>query len=950
MAWLANWSYRKSITLSRASGAVTNYQMKLLVGESSGASGEDVDCGGKCVSDFDDIRFTTSDGATLLDYWIESISGTTPNQLATIWIEFDSIGTGATTFYMYYGNAGASAVSNGANTFIYFEDFEWGADEDDIDTSGGSITWTKSVAGSSTAKIDTSQKYAGTRALRLYRDGTNSVYAQFSITPSDDDLSIIFRIRKDDTSSLTFNFGNGTVLIETRVEDDEDIVTYDGSLHDTGANATKDVWEKHEFNNINFTTGHYDYWHKDTKISNDANMYTNTFANGVIRFNNRAGTSNLWIDDVIVRNWRATEPAWGSWGSKEIVPCSSSVAMGLVVSNTRTGTFARSTSGSIGMVVFNAVGRAYTVISFVAMGLLVIPATKSLSYLRTSLNPLGMIASNIRGAMTISRIASAALGMVSTNTRNITASRSASLLKIGMIATNTTGKIFSRVSSVAMGMISTNNRLAVLARTAFKSLGMVSTNTSLLWLGRVKIWISSVRKVITGPVTIDKRIEERSTAQFSVLDLTATDDIDRGEPVEIKWGYETFGGFVDDPSLSQIKGNNSLIHDITCMDYVYLADKRIAAASYENKTCGYIVNELITNYLASEGVTAGTIQDGPTVIESIINYVRVSDALDALAEKAGFIWFIDDDKRLWFIDRETTASPFTLTANDIINDTASVSKRNPLYRNRQYIRGGKGQTSLQTENRIGDGVTTAFTLNYPLAKVPTVTLNSNPQAVGIKALDTGKDWYWSKGDAVLSQDTEGTILESSDTLQVQYYGQYDVIVQSDDTAQQIMTLTTEGGSGYVEDMTEDSNSTSVDSALESAAAKLGKYSREAKRFSFQTLREGLEPGQLLTVNYPLIGFNNTELLVESVSVQITETQYIYSVVAIEGPEMGTWTKFFASLANKRLSIDLISVGSGSTLTILTATTESEGWSESVTETVYVCPVCGDVCGDAVIVC
>jgi len=103
VAWLTGWTYRKSITLSRASGAVTNYQMKLLVGESAGATGEDVDCNGHVQTDFDDLRFTTSDGQTLLDYWIESITGTTPNQLATVWIEFDSIGTGATTFYMYYG-------------------------------------------------------------------------------------------------------------------------------------------------------------------------------------------------------------------------------------------------------------------------------------------------------------------------------------------------------------------------------------------------------------------------------------------------------------------------------------------------------------------------------------------------------------------------------------------------------------------------------------------------------------------------------------------------------------------------------------------------------------------------------------------------------------------------------------------------------------------------------
>ena len=50
MGWLGGWTYRKSITLSRASGAVTAYQMRLLVGQSSGASGEDVDCGNLCRS------------------------------------------------------------------------------------------------------------------------------------------------------------------------------------------------------------------------------------------------------------------------------------------------------------------------------------------------------------------------------------------------------------------------------------------------------------------------------------------------------------------------------------------------------------------------------------------------------------------------------------------------------------------------------------------------------------------------------------------------------------------------------------------------------------------------------------------------------------------------------------------------------------------------------------
>jgi len=138
--WLSGYSYRKSVTLSRPSGAVTNYQMKLKVGESSGASDYDVHCNGHVLSNFNDLRFTTSNGTTLLNYWIESISGTTPNQTATIWIKFDSIGTSATKFYMYYGNSGASAYSNISNTFLFGDDFEsWFPQLVSTDGAGGPL-------------------------------------------------------------------------------------------------------------------------------------------------------------------------------------------------------------------------------------------------------------------------------------------------------------------------------------------------------------------------------------------------------------------------------------------------------------------------------------------------------------------------------------------------------------------------------------------------------------------------------------------------------------------------------------------------------------------------------------------------------------------------------------------------------------------------------------------
>lgn len=118
MAWLAGWLYRKELVLGSSVGA-TSYQFKILVGESDGVTGSDVNCEA-CLPSFDDLRFTTDDEVTLLDYWIEDITGVTPLQTATVWVKVPVIST-TTTIFMYSGNASAPAVSNGVSTFLFFD-------------------------------------------------------------------------------------------------------------------------------------------------------------------------------------------------------------------------------------------------------------------------------------------------------------------------------------------------------------------------------------------------------------------------------------------------------------------------------------------------------------------------------------------------------------------------------------------------------------------------------------------------------------------------------------------------------------------------------------------------------------------------------------------------------------------------------------------------------------
>lgn len=124
LVWLDGWDYRRKLTINgTTAGVQKNYQMKVIIYKGSGTdSAGTAYLGGNVRDDFADLRFTKSDGVTLLDYWIESyISGVS----AVVWVEIDSIPASPdkADIYFYYGNSMAIGAGNGAATFEFFEDF-----------------------------------------------------------------------------------------------------------------------------------------------------------------------------------------------------------------------------------------------------------------------------------------------------------------------------------------------------------------------------------------------------------------------------------------------------------------------------------------------------------------------------------------------------------------------------------------------------------------------------------------------------------------------------------------------------------------------------------------------------------------------------------------------------------------------------------------------------------
>jgi len=137
MSSLIGWKYRKKINIIGQSGAGTNYQLLLKVGESAGSSGADFNLGGLSAkfpsdkNDGGDLRFTLSDGIVLLDFWVEEVSGTAPNRVAKIWVKvLDDLGTNK-SIYCYFGNISAYNYSNGDRTFLFFDDFDNGVIDSD---------------------------------------------------------------------------------------------------------------------------------------------------------------------------------------------------------------------------------------------------------------------------------------------------------------------------------------------------------------------------------------------------------------------------------------------------------------------------------------------------------------------------------------------------------------------------------------------------------------------------------------------------------------------------------------------------------------------------------------------------------------------------------------------------------------------------------------------------
>jgi PKD repeat protein len=306
---LSGWNYRKSHVITSGT-TLTNYQTKIRVYYGSGTdSSSTTYLNSKCNTDFSDIRFTTSDGDTLISYWIESVI---TGNYADIWIKVPSIAI--TTIYIYYGNTSAVSTSSGDNTFELFDNFD-GSALDNAKWTSNNLTATLS---SSTATI--------------YSDSLSSWGWLQSILTYSQGYSLISRLQFQGRNSINndggiagFRTSQGGELVQIMYYNDASSSDFRAISTALGGNVSNDsnANESYHIYEVLRTTTPFCSCYIDGVLAQNGSITTVNAcptSSLSVNFETKGGNGHgLNLDWIAVRKCNTTEPTHSTWGSEELL-------------------------------------------------------------------------------------------------------------------------------------------------------------------------------------------------------------------------------------------------------------------------------------------------------------------------------------------------------------------------------------------------------------------------------------------------------------------------------------------------------------------------------------------------------------------------------------------------------------------------------------------------------
>jgi hypothetical protein len=301
--WLLGWTYRQSHVINSASGAGTGYQVNITAYYGSGSSyGNTVYLNSHSQANFGDIRFTASDGSTLLNYWLESY---TASNVAVFWVQLDSVtnlGTTSETIYVYYGNSTVSTTSSPTSTFALFDNFA---------NDGGTINstlWT-TKGGSNAVNITNNS---------LLEDDVGRNYSCLNSTvnfPQGYAVMAVGNTTVDELNDLCIGFDNSSSVASG------EFVTGGTSNYYISSAGNANGWGTTDTNTHAFLLGRNLANNKIyAEIDNTATQnYPDQISGGHLNVAIQSQGYNIeYVQWVAVRYFVYPEPVQAGWGTEEV--------------------------------------------------------------------------------------------------------------------------------------------------------------------------------------------------------------------------------------------------------------------------------------------------------------------------------------------------------------------------------------------------------------------------------------------------------------------------------------------------------------------------------------------------------------------------------------------------------------------------------------------------------
>jgi hypothetical protein len=275
-----------------------------------------------------------------------------------------------------------------------------------------------------------------------------------------------------------------------------------------------------------------------------------------------------------------------------------------------------------------------------------------------------------------------------------------------------------------------------------------------------------------------------------------------------------------------------------------------------------------------------------------------------LATLSNFVWWIDEDRELYFKPRTFAAAPFSISTSSANYRSLTVRRTREDKTNAAAFRVPWTQITVTEESFTGDGTTRTFTLANRLGQIVGMTVNGQDVEFGQWLSESDKAYYWEYASTRIRQDADVDVLTSGDTLTVRYQRLGADIVRVEDSADISATITQEGGGSgrYVSYLEREvgqvqayNEALAIISAKKAAVSEIEYETDEEAEPSCVTLR----PGQLQTIANTPRGVSSDSYLIHDVTLSDVAGQYLrFRVRAITGTSLTGVQEFWKALAGQ----------------------------------------------------